>query len=268
MFDLTGRVIIVTGAGRAIGRATSLALARQGASLMLTDINAASAEETAELAVAASPARTESLSMGHDVSAEADWDRVLDRVRVTWGRLDALVNNAGIMITTPLAEIPLADFRRQLDVNAVGTFIGSQRAVPLMIETASKHGVKPSIVNLSSLYAQIAGPSHVGYSASKGAIRSMTKSIAVEVAPHGIRVNSVHPGPVRTGILVEAVESLAAHGQMPGGEKGLTAVAKKHPMGRNAEPEDIAGVIVFLCTDASSFMTGAELTVDGGYGLL
>jgi cyclopentanol dehydrogenase len=96
----------------------------------------------------------------------------------------------------------------------------------------------------------------------------MTKGMAVELAAHGIRVNSVHPGPVNTGILAGAVESLAAHGKLASGEKGMSQVAKGHPMGRVAEPEDIAGVIAFLCTDASSFMTGTELTVDGGYSLL
>jgi NAD(P)-dependent dehydrogenase (short-subunit alcohol dehydrogenase family) len=268
MFELDGKVIVLTGAGRGIGRATAIALAKQGAALVLTDIDPTTVAETAALADTVHPSGGKAISIGHDVSSSSTWNSVFDLVRSRWNRLDALINNAGIMITTPFLEVPVEELRRQLEINVVGTFLGAQGAAGVMIETARTHQSKPSIVNLSSIYGQIAGPSHVGYGASKGAVRSMTKCMAVELASFGIRVNSVHPGPVRTDLLVGTLNALAARGKMASGEKGLSQVAKAHPMGRNAEPEDIAGVITFLCTDASSFMTGAELTVDGGYSLL
>jgi NAD(P)-dependent dehydrogenase (short-subunit alcohol dehydrogenase family) len=268
MFELNGRVIIITGAGGGIGRATALALAKQGATLILTDIDITSVEETAALADAVQINGEKAVSLRHDVTAKADWDSVFAIAKSRWGRLDALVNNAGIMITTPFLELPIEQLRKQFEINTVGVFLGAQGAAHLMIESARLHQTKPSIVNLSSIYGQIAGPAHVAYSASKGAVRSMTKGIAVELAQYGIRVNSVHPGPVVTDLLRVAVESLAAHGRLAGGEKGLSQVAKGHPMGRSAEANDVAGIIAFLCTDASAFMTGSELTVDGGYSLL
>lgn len=268
MFDLSGRVIVLTGAGGGIGRATAIALAKQGAILVLTDIDAATAAQTQAHADAAHADGAKAVCMRHDVTSGADWDHVFALVRSRWGRLDGLVNNAGIMITIPFLEFPLEQLRRQLEINVIGAFLGAQGAARFMAESVRAHRNKPSIVNLSSVYGQIAGPCHTAYGASKGAVRSMTKGMAVELGPLGIRVNSVHPGPVKTAMLIGTLNELASLGKLAAGDKGVSQVAKAHPMGRNAEPEDIAAVITFLCTDASAFVTGAELTVDGGYTLL
>lgn len=268
MFNLNERVIVLTGAGGGIGRATAIALAKQGATLVLTDIDAAAAAETTALADAAHTAGGKAVCIRHDVTSSADWDDVFATVQSRWSRLDALINNAGIMITIPFLDLTLEQLRRQLEINVVGVFLGAQKAARLMIESVRTQGNKPSIVNLSSVYGQIAGPTHTGYGASKGAVSSLTKGMAVELAPLGIRVNSIHPGPVKTSMLAGAIHELASRGRMASGDKGFAQVAKGHPMGRSAEPEDIAAVIAFLCTDASAFMTGAELRVDGGYTLL
>ena len=171
-FDLSGRVILITGAGGGIGRATARELARLGATLFVTDLDARRAED------AAADAKTlgaEVQMMAHDVSRNADWDTVIEQVGARWRRLDGLVNNAGFMLTVTFLTTFSDDFRCSMEVNAISVFEGTRRAAQQMIETAETFGVKPSIVNVSSIYGQIAGPAHVGYSASKGAVRAMTK---------------------------------------------------------------------------------------------
>lgn len=264
MFDLTGRVCLVTGAAQGIGRAVAVSLGNLGATLLLTDLNLAGAEETAEMV---SSTGREAIAVRHDVTDPGQWRGVGERARQRWGRLDALVNNAGIMIPTPFVEATLDEFHKSIEVNSTSVFIGSQLVSPLLIETAKTFSVKPSIVNLSSIYGAFAGPAHVAYSASKGAVRAMTKAMAFELAKYGIRANTVFPGPVNTELMANAVKTLTSYGLRQEGKAGIEALARAHPMGRMAEPEDIAGVVAFLCSDASSFMTGGELFVDGGYTL-
>lgn len=265
IFNLTDRVILITGAGGGIGRATALALARQGATAVIGDIDMSAATETVRQVESANG---KAYALDLDVTSADHWASAIKHVATRWGRLDGLVNNAGIMITAPLKDTSLAQFEKTMAINTTSIFLGVQSAVPLMEQTHKSFGIKPAIVNLSSLYGNLAGPAHVAYCASKGAVRTMSKAMAVELAPHAIRVNSVHPGPVDTKLLHGALDSLAERGKMPAGEKGMAAMARAHPMGRTAVPDDIAGVIAFLCSDAAAFMTGAELVVDGGYGLL
>ncbi len=264
MFDLEERVIIVTGGAQGIGREICLALQERGSRVVVADLNLEGARATVKLVQEAGGAAA---AVHLDVSSQIEWKSAIGAVRENFGRLDALVNNAGFMKPAPFETISAEDLRASLAVNAESVFLGCQAALPMLRETAEIYGIAPSIVNISSLFGMMAGPAHVSYSASKGAIRAMSKGMAAEFAKYGIRVNTVFPGPANTELLANAARATAAAG---GGtaEDRINYLIKAHPMGRLAEARDIAGAVTFLCADASSFMTGAELVVDGGFSLL
>jgi NAD(P)-dependent dehydrogenase (short-subunit alcohol dehydrogenase family) len=261
MFDLAGRVIIVTGGGGGIGGATSKALATLGATVIVADIDLEKANGVAL------DAGNGAVGVDLDATDEASWSSLLDRVQADHGRLDGLVNAAGVLRPRPFMQATTEELDATLNLNVRSVFMGCKVASPLMIKSNERFGAKPSIVNLSSIYGIYAGAAHVVYSASKGAVRMMSKGLAQELAKHQIRVNTVFPGPVNTWLMINSVAQLGEFGLRPKGQEGLDLVAKMHPMGRLAEPEDIAGAIAFLCADASSFMTGGELVVDGGLTL-
>ncbi|SEH19245.1 NAD(P)-dependent dehydrogenase, short-chain alcohol dehydrogenase family [Sphingopyxis sp. YR583] len=252
MFDLKGKVALVTGAAKGIGRDVADTLEGHGATVVASDIDP-SPDGSARGAM-----------LRHDVTSEADWDAVLGDIKAREGRLDILVNNAGIILNKPFLDTSLDELRRVLRINVESVWIGMQKAAPLMT------GGSGSIVNLSSIYGQLAGPMHAAYSASKGAVRLMTKGVAVEFARSGsgIRVNSVHPGPVETALGLSGLEPAVAAGRFPDMEAAKAFVASGFPMGRWANTGDVAGAVLFLASDASRFMTGTELVVDGGYSLL
>lgn len=253
MLSLEGKVALVTGAGKGIGQDVASTLERHGATVVATDI-APPAAGTARGPV-----------LRHDVTDEHEWQRVLDDIEAREGRLDILVNNAGIILNKPFLETSLDELRNILRINVESVWIGMQKAAPLMAQSGGG-----SIINLSSIYGQLAGPMHAAYSASKGAVRLMTKGVAVELARNGsgIRVNSVHPGPVETALGVSALEPAVAAGRFPDMDAAKAHVASQFPMGRWANTGDVAGAVLFLASDASRFMTGTELVVDGGYSLL
>lgn len=261
MFDLTDRVIIVTGGGGGIGGASARALSRLGATVVVADIDMARARAVAELT------ERPSVAAQLDATVEASWADLLEQVRRDHDRLDGLVNAAGVLRPRPFGDATVEELDATLNLNVRSVFMGCKAATPLMIDTNEKLVAKPSIINLSSIYGLFAGVAHVVYSTSKGAVRMMSKGLAQELAKHQIRVNTVFPGPVNTWLMTNSVAQLGEFGLRPKGQEGLDLVAKMHPMGRLAEPEDIAGVIAFLCSDASSFMTGGELVVDGGLTL-
>ncbi|MGL3820196.1 SDR family NAD(P)-dependent oxidoreductase [Sphingopyxis sp. R3-92] len=252
MLNLDGKVALVTGAATGIGRDVADTLERHGAAVVTSDI-APAAQGSARGAM-----------LRHDVTSEDDWDTVLADIEAREGRLDILVNNAGIILNKPFLDTSLDDLRRVLRINVESVWIGMQKAAPLMT------GGSGSIINLSSIYGQLAGPMHAAYSASKGAVRLMTKGVAVEFARSGsgIRVNSVHPGPVETALGLSGLEPAVAAGRFPDMEAAKAFVATGFPMGRWANTGDVAGAVLFLASDASRFMTGTELVVDGGYSLL
>jgi NAD(P)-dependent dehydrogenase (short-subunit alcohol dehydrogenase family) len=265
MFDLTGRVIVVTGGAGGIGGACASALARQGATVILADLDLDGAQ-TRSQAIGAEGGKAVPRRL--DVTVESEWAALMAEIRREFGRLDGLVNAAGILRPKPFEFATVQELDTTLDINVRSVFMGSHAASGLMIETSAKYGAKPSIVNLSSIYGAFAGVAHVVYSTSKGAVRMMSKGMAQELAKHQIRVNTVFPGPVNTKLMADSLSTLADYGLRAKGKEGLEAVGKMHPMGRMAEPEDIAGVVTFLCSDASSFMTGGELVVDGGLTLM
>lgn len=255
MNDLNGRVALVTGGARGIGAATAKALAAAGAKVVVSDVGDGTA--TADAIGGA--------WVKHDVTVEADWVAAMAFARETFGGLDILVNNAGIFWMKPIVETALEDFRRMQQVNVEGVFLGLKHAIPAIAERAARWDGGGSIINLSSVAGLVGQAGGLAYNASKGAVRLMTKSAALECARGGlnIRVNSVHPGIIDTPMMAQAAAaSMAATGE--GANSTRERFAQAHPLGRLGRDIDIANAIKFLASDAAAFMTGSEVVVDGG----
>jgi len=248
MGQLDGKVGIITGAASGIGAATARVLAREGAKLVLTDLDDAAGQALAEA--------VGGVFLHHDVTDEAGWPDVVAAAENRFGRLDILVANAGIGIMGPAVEMSLADWRRQMAINVDGVFLTVKYGIPAM----RRAGNGGSIIMISSVAGLRGSAGLAGYSATKGAVRLFAKSMALECAQarDGIRVNSVHPGIIVTAIW----------GKLPRGANvpldpykiGEATV----PLGQAGEAEDIANGILFLASDQSSHMTGSELVIDGG----
>ena len=255
MQDLEGRVALVTGGARGIGAATAKALAAAGAKVVVSDVGDGTA--TADAIGGA--------YVKHDVTVEADWAAAVAFARETFGGLDILVNNAGIFWMKPIVETALEDFRRMQQVNVEGVFLGLKHAIPAIAERAQGWDGGGSIINLSSVAGLVGQAGGLAYNASKGAVRLMTKSAALECARGGlkIRVNSVHPGIIDTPMMAQAAAaSMAVTGE--GSNTTRERFAQAHPLGRLGRDIDIANAIKFLASDAAAFMTGSEVVVDGG----
>ena len=251
---LAGKVVLVTGGASGIGLATVEACAREGASVVMADVDTAAGEEQAQLRRSGG-APVEFMPL--DVTSEADWRRVVDEVLRRHGRLDVLVNNAGIGHIAPVEHETLEGWRRVQSVNVEGVFLGTREAIRAMKDRGG------SIVNISSIEGLIGEARTVAYNTSKGAVRLMTKSTALYCAQqrYGIRVNSVHPGAVATPLVPKALGKLTEE-QAKALHQDLMS---RIPLGRKAEPHEIANAILFLASDESSYMTGSELVIDGGY---
>lgn len=261
MGRLVDRVALVTGAAAGIGRATSIALAGEGARVFVADIDPRGARETCDAVIAAG-GRAESLPL--NVTAEEDWTAALAEVRAGAGRLDLLVNNAGICILKPLTDFSLADWRRLMAVNLDGVFLGTRMALPLLSE-----GDGGSIVNMASAAGRMAAPLMAAYCASKAGVIMFTRAMALECAQLRlpVRVNAICPGGVATPLWVK----LTNDGVLP--ERGVTddEMAEKRgwteaitPLGFAGEAEDVALGVVYLASDDARFVTGTELVIDGG----
>jgi len=253
MTRVAGKVALVTGAGQGIGRACAELLAREGAQVVVADINA----ENAALSVAAiETAGGEAMALALNVTDEAEWQDAIARTVDRFGGLDILVNNAGIAGPENVETTDLALWRKIMGVNLTGTFLGMKHAIPMMRTRGGG-----SIVNMNSTYGLTGGDGSAAYCASKGGIATLTKSAALHCGKQGtkIRVNGVCPGAVLTPLLFRAAD------RYPGGrEEGLASMAAAHPLGRNATPEDIANSVLYLASDESSFVTGTHLVIDGG----
>lgn len=255
MNDLKGRVALVTGAARGIGAATAKALASAGAQVVVSDVADGSA--TAEAIGGA--------YVKHDVTSEEEWIAAVSFAKQRFGGLDILVNNAGVFWVKPLAMETLEAFRHMQRINVEGVFLGIKHAIPALAERAAQWDGGGAIVNLSSVAGLVGGPNIMAYNASKGAVRLMTKSAALECTQLGlnIRVNSVHPGIIDTPMMAEAADAIGkATGQ--GANSMRANFAERHPMKRMGRDTDVANAIVFLASDAAAFVTGSELVVDGG----
>jgi 3alpha(or 20beta)-hydroxysteroid dehydrogenase len=245
MPELTDRVAIITGAARGQGAAAARRFVEEGARVIIGDVLDDVGKEFADSLGDAACYR-------HlDVSNEADWAAVMDEVMTNFGRVDVLVNNAGILRFAPLPDMTLDEYMRVVNINQVGTFLG-MRAVSKPMLAAGRG----SIVNISSVEGLAGMAMLVAYTGTKFAIRGMTKVAALEFGPSGVRVNSVHPGMIETDMVKDAAG---------GHEVDLNPVAQKRiPMRRMGQSEDVAELVLFLASDRSSYCTGAEFAVDGG----
>ena len=251
---VAGKVVLITGGASGIGLASAEACAREGAVVVITDVNAKEGEAQASR-LAGAALKIEFTRQ--DAASEADWKRIVDEVLDRHGRLDVLVNNAGVAVIAPIEQETLEGWRRTQAVNMEGVFLGTREAVRAMKDRGG------SIINISSIEGIIGDPMIPAYNASKGGVRIFTKSAALYCAQqgYGIRVNSVHPGYVGTPLVENALNALPAE-QVAALKQDLIA---RIPLGRIAEPSEIANVVLFLASDESSYMTGSELVVDGGY---
>ena len=247
MAQLDGKVGIITGAASGIGAACARVLAREGAKLVLTDLDRAAGERIA--------AETGAAFVPHDVTDEAAWPGVVATAAEKFGGLHILVANAGIGIMGPAVDMSLADWRRQMAVNVDGVFLSVKYCIPAMRRSGGG-----SIVMLSSVAGLRGSAGLAGYSASKGAVRLFAKSMALECAQarDGIRVNSVHPGIIDTPIWTK----LPVGANAPLDPKLIAAASV--PLGEAGTPEDVANGVLFLASDASRHVTGSELVIDGG----
>jgi NAD(P)-dependent dehydrogenase (short-subunit alcohol dehydrogenase family) len=246
---VAGKVALITGAASGLGAESARRLAREGASVVLTDMAAEAG------AAVAADIGSQALFIAHDVTDEAGWAEVVRTARERFGRIDVLVNSAGVASEGgPLLEISFESWRRILSINLDGTFLGMRAVAPSMVETGGG-----SIINLSSILGKVGLPGAPAYCASKGGVLMLTKSTALELAPLGVRVNSVHPGFIETPMVANALHASENSNEM------RDMLISRHAMGRLGVPREIADGIVFLASDESSFMTGAELVIDGGY---
>ncbi|MBN1566835.1 MAG: glucose 1-dehydrogenase [Acidobacteria bacterium] len=251
MDRVKGKVAIVTGGGGGMGRVEAMLLAREGANVTVTDLDESAAKNVAnEIQSQGGKA----IFIKHDVAGEEDWDNVIRKTLEEFGRLDVLVNNAGVILYKKIEDISLAEWRWLMSVNLDGVFLGTRSAVEAM-----KKGGGGSIINIASTAGLIGNPDASAYHASKGGVRLFSKAAAIEFSKAGygynIRVNSIYPGVINTRMADDLRKNEARY---------KTALSW-HPIGRFGEPEDVAYGVLYLASDESKFLTGSELVIDGGW---
>jgi NAD(P)-dependent dehydrogenase (short-subunit alcohol dehydrogenase family) len=253
MSEFDGKVVVITGAGSGIGRATAMLFAREGAQVVVADLSDERGEESVQQ-IRAAGGRAEFIRV--DVSVESDVERLMTDVRQSHGRLDFLVNNAGIDLpaASTVVDTPSEVWDRVMGINLRGVYLGCKYALPAMVEQGSG-----SIVNMASIGGIFASPANAAYSVSKAGVIMLTKQVALDYASHGIRVNCVCPGVMETPML--DCRPLW-HGAPP---ERRQAVAARHPMGRLVQPDDVARAIRYLASDDAGYVTGHALAVDGGW---
>ncbi len=253
MGRVDGKVVLITGGAMGLGKAAAQLLSTEGAQVSLTDINEVEGRRTAdEISVNGG----EVLFQAHDVADPDRWVEVVDATVGHFGKLDVLVNNAGIAIAADVETTTLEDWRKTMAVNLDGVFYGTQQAIRVMKENGGG-----SIINLSSIDGIIGEADLAAYCASKGGVRTFTKAAAVHCGEAGykIRVNSIHPGYIVTPQHVSYLKALGSY------EEENEKARSRHPIGHLGEPKDVAYGVLYLASDESRFVTGSELVIDGGY---
>ena len=243
---LEGKVALISGGARGMGAAEARIFAREGARVAIGDLLE---DEGARLEAEIAEAGGEAIFVRLDVTSEADWTRAVEMVVSRFEKLDVLVNNAGIYHKAQVVETTAEDWDRVMAVNATGPFLGTKAAIPAMRDAGGG-----SIVNISSTAGLVGGSVSSAYTASKGAVRLLTKATAIQYAAGGIRANSVHPGPIDTDMLAAVYADPEERRQR----------ISKIPLGRSGTVDEVAYGVLFLASDESSFMTGSELVIDGG----
>lgn len=245
MGRVEGKVALITGAAVGLGCADARMLANEGARVIMTDIDVENGEAAAE---AIRDSGGDAVFIRQDASQEAEWIEIVDRIRSDYGRLDVLVNNAGLAVAESIDQCTLETFRRHNSVMNEGTFLGCKYALPLMAESGGG-----SIINMSSTASHLGFPVYFAYSAAKGAIRSMTKALAVHCQWKGnnVRVNSLHPGAIDTPMIDQTIKEL-----------GLRDKKDLSPVVGMGEPDDVANAVLFLASGESRWVNGAEIVVD------
>ena len=244
---LRGKVALISGGARGVGAATARLFAREGAGVVIGDVLEREGHEVAsEIAAAGGEASFVELN----VTSETDWQGAVDEAVSRFGKLDVLVNNAGIYLRGYVEETSSEDWDRVVEVNAKGAFLGTRAAIPAMREAGGG-----SIVNIASFNSLVGTTTSAAYNASKAAVRLLTKSTAVQYAEDGIRANVIHPGPLRTAMFLSGFPD----------EEAVESRRALVPLGRIGTAEDIAYGALFLASDESSYMTGSDLVIDGGW---
>jgi len=261
MSRIDGKICLVSGAGRGIGAAIAKVLAEAGGAVAVTDLDGATAERTA---AALKTGGAKAIALQHDVTDEAAWERVVGETVAAFGGLDVLVNNAGVFKAVPIEEMTIADWRWLSGPNLEGVLLGTKHGIKAMKDPARRKQFAGSIINLSSIAGLVGSVRASAYCMTKGGVRIFTKAVALECADLGynIRVNSIHPGVIDTDMGAVAIQNRGKGLNDPAAAREM--VARQHPLGRLGTAEDIANGALFLASEASSFMTGAELVVDGG----
>ena len=240
MERLKDKVIIITGAAQGMGKVHAEKILAEGAKIVITDIN----EELGQ--TVAKELGDQALFIKQDVSSGADWKNVVETTMSKFGRIDVLVNNAGITYNKKMSDVSLDDYMKIVNINQVSVFLGMKYVSEIMKE--QKNG---SIINISSMNGLVGGA--IGYTDTKFAVRGMTKAAAHELSPFNIKVNSVHPGVIHTPML-----------EQPGVKEAVEKFKETIPMRRVAQAEEVSNLIIFLASDEASYSTGSEFVIDGG----
>ncbi|AXF57979.1 glucose 1-dehydrogenase [Salicibibacter kimchii] len=253
MGRLDGKVALITGGSSGLGAATGKRFAQEGAIIVLSDINEENGQEKAR---EIQDEGGRALFLRHDITKENEWENVINKIVEEFGGLNAVVNCAGIEIRGNVEEISLDDWKRTIDVNLSGVFLGTKHGI-LGMKNSRSEG---SIINLSSIQGIIGNANIPAYDASKGGVRGLTKSAALHCAQskYNIRVNSIHPGYIKTPMVKDSIEG-------EGGYVTEDELNSWHPVGHIGEPNDIANGALYLASEESKFVTGSELVIDGGY---